>query len=58
VAVFREHQSDLEEALVDCESGRELEKWGYREDVLLAAVLDSSGSVPLFDGVAYRDLSQ
>ena len=53
VSAFREHRGELEEALLECESGRELEGWGYREDVLLAAMLDTSGSVPEFDGVAY-----
>jgi 2-phosphosulfolactate phosphatase len=57
VAAFREHRGGLEEALLECESGRELEGWGYREDVLLAAMLDASGSVPVFDGVAYRSSS-
>ena len=33
---------------------QELEAWGYREDVRVAAMLDASGSVPVFDGVAYR----
>ena len=54
VAAFREHRGGLEEALLECESGRELEAWGYREDVRVAAMLDASGSVPVFDGVAYR----
>ena len=53
VAAFREHRRELEEALLDCESGRELEGWGYREDVRLAAMFDTSGSAPEFDGVAY-----
>ena len=57
VAAFREHRRELEEALVNCESGRELEGWGYREDVRLAAMLDASGSVPEFDGVAYGSSS-
>ena len=55
VAAFREHGDRLEEALLECESGRELEDWGYREDVLLSATLDASGSVPVFDGAAYRN---
>ena len=58
VAAFREHRNGLEEALLECESGRELEGWGYREDVLLAAMLDASGSVPVFDGVAYGSSSE
>jgi 2-phosphosulfolactate phosphatase len=58
VAAFQEHRSGLEEALLECESGRELEGWGYRKDVLLAAMLDSSGTVPTFDGVAYRSSSE
>jgi len=57
IAAFREHRSGLETALLECESGRELEEWGYREDVLLAAMLDVSKSVPAFDGVAYRSSS-
>ena len=58
VAAFREHQSGLEQALLGCQSGRELEEWGYREDVLFAAMLDSSAAVPVFDGIAYRDLTR
>ncbi len=57
IAAFREHRSGLERALLECESGRELERWGYREDVLLAAMLDASESVPEFDGVAYGSSS-
>ena len=56
VAAFREHQSGLEQALLSCQSGRELEEWGYREDVAVAAMLDVSTSVPGFDGVRYRNL--
>ncbi len=53
VAAFREHRADLEQVLLECKSGQELEELGYRDDVLVAAMLDVSDSIPLFGNEMY-----
>lgn len=53
IAAFRELQGDLLPALRDCMSGRELIERGYLEDVEIAAEVDVSSAVPVYDGEAY-----
>lgn len=53
IAAFRELQSDLPQALRGCMSGRELIERGYAEDVDIAAEVDSSSTVPMYDGEAF-----
>ncbi len=53
IAAFRELQTDLPKALRDCMSGRELIERGYPEDVDIAAEVDSSSAVPVYDGEAF-----
>jgi len=53
IAAFRELQADLPQALRDCISGRELVERGYPDDVDIAAEVDSSSAVPMYDGEAF-----
>jgi 2-phosphosulfolactate phosphatase len=58
VAAFHSARKDLERTLLDCSSGRELIEAGFSGDVLLAAHLDTSNTVPAliegaFIGVAF-----
>ena len=52
-AAFRELQADLPLALRGCMSGRELIERGYPDDVDIAAEVDSSSTVPMYDGEAF-----
>ena len=53
VAAYRAIADDLATALGDCASGRELIEDGYLDDVLTAAELDRSRSVPLLNNRAF-----
>lgn len=53
IAAFRELQADIPQALRGCMSGRELIERGYPGDVDIAAELDSSSTVPMYDGEAF-----
>jgi len=53
IAAFRELRADLPQALRDCMSGRELIERGYPEDVEIAGEVDSSSTVPVYDGEAF-----
>lgn len=49
VAAYRQVAGRLPEVLPDCAGGRELIGYGYRQDVAIAAEVDTSGSVPVLD---------
>ena len=53
-AAFREARPHLLDRLLASPSGQELEAAGFRDDVLIAAELDASTSVPLLDGDRFR----
>ena len=53
-AAFNAFASDLEEALLDCVSGRELVARHFEQDVVLAAQLDVSATVPRLQNGAFR----
>lgn len=53
-AAFREACPHLLDRLLACPSGRELAAAGFRDDVLIAAELDASTSVPLLAGDRFR----
>jgi 2-phosphosulfolactate phosphatase len=53
VAAFQHLNANLETVLRNCSSGKELIARGFASDVELAAVLNVSQCVPLFDGNAY-----
>ncbi len=53
-AAFRAVAEELGPALRNCASGRELIGTGYVDDVRTAAELDTSRSVPLLQGEAFR----
>ena len=53
-AAFREARPHLLDRLLACPSGQELVAAGFRDDVLIAAELDESTSVPLLDGDRFR----
>jgi 2-phosphosulfolactate phosphatase len=53
IAAFRELKAELPQALRSCMSGRELIERGYPEDVEIAAELESSPTVPMYDGEAF-----
>ncbi|MBH0779543.1 2-phosphosulfolactate phosphatase [Nocardia bovistercoris] len=56
VAAWRAIAEGPREALLDCASGRELVEGGFGGDVLIAAEIDSSRSVPVLDGAhGFRD---
>jgi 2-phosphosulfolactate phosphatase len=50
VAAFERFAPDLHIALAECASGRELAAIGFSKDVSLAAELDVSDTVPIFQG--------
>ena len=52
-AVYADAVGDLSERLDDCTSGRELQSRGYGTDVVWAAAVDVSQSVPLLVGGRY-----
>ena len=53
-AAFRDARGHLLERLLASHSGRELVSAGFEEDVLIAAELDASQSVPVLDGDRFR----
>jgi 2-phosphosulfolactate phosphatase len=53
-AAFAAVESELEERLAGCASGRELTEYGFAEDVAIAGELDSSTWVPVLDGRRFR----
>jgi 2-phosphosulfolactate phosphatase len=53
-ASFREARDHLLDRLLTCASGEELVASGFGDDVMIAAELDSSGSVPMFEGDRFR----
>lgn len=54
LAAFRAVESELDTAVRQCSSGKELIEWGFATDVLLAAQLNVSGCAPLLVNDAYR----
>jgi len=50
IGAFRDLEHDLAATLRACAGGRELEAWGYVEDVTMAAVLNADECVPLLAG--------
>jgi len=55
-ANYSTFEKNLEEILLDCESGRELVDAGYRDDVVIASMLNESNSAPrLMDGAIKKD---
>jgi len=53
LAAFRAVESELDHALRQCSSGKELIEWGFATDVMLAAQLDVSACAPLLVNDAY-----
>jgi len=54
--VFKAFETNLEEILLDCTSGRELVDAGYRDDVVIASMLNESNGAPrLIDGAIKKD---
>jgi 2-phosphosulfolactate phosphatase len=53
LAAFRAVESELDHALRQCSSGKELIEWGFATDVKLAAQLDVSACAPLLVNDAY-----
>jgi 2-phosphosulfolactate phosphatase len=53
LAAFRAVESELDNALRQCSSGKELIEWGFATDVLLAAQLNVSACAPLLVNDAY-----
>jgi 2-phosphosulfolactate phosphatase len=47
-------RADLQTALTECVSGRDLANGGFEADVALAAELDVSGTVPVLVDGAFR----
>jgi len=58
LAAFRGVTQDIDHALADCVSGRELIESGFAADVSLAAALDASACVPLLSGLAFEDAAR
>ena len=54
LAAFRAVESELDHALRQCSSGKELIEWGFATDVLLAAQLNVSACAPVLVNDAYR----
>ncbi len=54
LASFRAVESELDHALRQCSSGKELIEWGFATDVLLAAQLNVSACAPVLVNDAYR----
>jgi 2-phosphosulfolactate phosphatase len=54
VAAFERASSNLTSQLLDCASGKEKVVRGEKRDVLLAAELNASSCVPLFNNNAYK----
>jgi 2-phosphosulfolactate phosphatase len=53
IGAYRHAADDLGATLQTCAGGRELDAWGYGEDVTMAADLNSDGSVPLLSADGY-----
>jgi 2-phosphosulfolactate phosphatase len=53
LAAFRAVEAELDNALRQCSSGKELIEWGFATDVVLAAQLNISACAPLFVNDAY-----
>ncbi|GLW91753.1 2-phosphosulfolactate phosphatase [Actinokineospora globicatena] len=53
-SAFRDVSGDIAAQLHDCASGRELIEMGHRQDVEIAAEIDSSTSVPVLVGLSFR----
>jgi 2-phosphosulfolactate phosphatase len=53
LAAFRTVESDLDNELRQCSSGKELIEWGFATDVMLAAQLNVSACAPLLVNEAY-----
>ena len=53
IAAFRELEPELATSMQSSMSGRELIERGYPEDVAIASELDSSSTVPVYDGDAF-----
>jgi 2-phosphosulfolactate phosphatase len=53
LGAYRSVAGNLSAVLRECASGRELCEKGYQEDVLLAAELDVSQTVPIYREPAY-----
>jgi 2-phosphosulfolactate phosphatase len=53
IGAYRHVAHDLTTSLRACAGGRELEAWGYAEDVTMAAELDADACVPLLSADGY-----
>jgi 2-phosphosulfolactate phosphatase len=53
IGAYRHAADDLGPTLQTCAGGRELDAWGYGDDVTMAADLNSDGSVPLLSADGY-----
>nr|WP_203591007.1 2-phosphosulfolactate phosphatase [Streptomyces sp. SID13031] len=56
-AAYRDVAGELPTLLHECAGGRELAEYGFAEDVVIAAEVDGSGSVPVLGDVAFRSAS-
>ena len=54
LAAFRAVEAELDQALRQCSSGKELLEWGFVTDVMLAAQLNVSTCAPVLVNDAYR----
>ena len=54
LAAFRAVEAELDQALRQCSSGKELLEWGFAPDVMLAAQLNVSTCAPVLVNDAYR----
>jgi 2-phosphosulfolactate phosphatase len=54
LAAFRAVESELDHALRQCSSGKELLAWGFATDVMLATQLNVSACAPVLVNDAYR----
>ena len=54
LAAFRAVEAELDHALRQCSSGKELLEWGFAPDVMLAAQLNVSTCAPVLVNDAYR----
>jgi 2-phosphosulfolactate phosphatase len=58
IGAFKACENRLQTLLLDCESGRELVKAGFREDVTIASELNVSRIIPVLIDGEFRDGSQ
>lgn len=54
LAAFQAVEAELDQALRQCSSGKELLEWGFATDVMLAAQLNVSSCAPVLVNDAYR----